>query len=616
MEAARPGGRRQRPRRGTVDRPVNTRLVRVAAIVVAPALLAVLFSISATGTLPRPPLDPVFDGENAAALGAELSLEHPARVPGTPEADDAALWYAESLAALGLAAEEDVWEADLPDLGSVQLRNFVTVVPGQSPEAIVVLAHRDNAGVGRESGDNASGTAALVELARGYAPRETASTPMPRRTLVFVSTDAGAYGGAGTRRFAETSPHAESAIAAIVLDGIGGRGRARLAIAGDGASSPSRVLVATSSARISEELRSEPALPSSAAQLVGLGIPFAAGEQGALLGSEIAAVTITVEEPGDPEVPAGDSAGGSAPPIAIERFTRLGRAADALIGSIDATARESFQTHDSLFLGDRAASGWTIRLTLVAAVVPFVLGVLDLLIRARRIAVPLRAAARALRTRMLFWLYAGIVVWLGGVAGVLPTGDALPLPPYADLVEDTPVAGLALLALLVMVGWLVHRRRIAPPFDTSPEERLAGHTAALVGLAAVAVVVALVQPYMLVFVLPSLYAWLLLPLAARPRARVSAFLAGLLAPAAALAVLADQLDLGPIDVLLYVLGLVTVGYVSSVTVVLWLAWAAVASQFGALAFGRYVPYLHGAEPASPGPVRGALRGLGRYGRRR
>jgi hypothetical protein len=80
--------------------------------------------------------------------------------------------------------------------------------------------------------------------------------------------------------------------------------------------------------------------------------------------------------------------------------------------------------------------------------------------------------------------------------------------------------------------------------------------------------------------------------------------------------LAAQLDLGPVDVVLYVLGLVTVGYLSSVSVVMWLAWAAVAAQFAALAFGRYVPYAHGAEPPPPGVGRVALARVAGYGRRR
>jgi hypothetical protein len=622
MEAARPGGLRRRARRGTVDKPLNTRLVRVATIVVAPVLLALLFSISPTGTLPPPSLDPLFNGEEAAVLATDLATNHPSRVPGTAEAQAATLWYTEAIGRLGLPTEEDVWSADIPDLGVVELRNVVTVIPGRAEEAIIVVAHRDNAGVAQPLGDNASGTAALAELARAYAEQELAPAPQPGRTLVLLSTDAGAYGGAGMRRFAERSPYAEGAIAAIVLDGIGGRGRPRLAIAGDDASSPSRVLVATASARVEEHYGRAPALPSLATQLVDLAIPFAAGEQGPLLGRGVATVTLTTRDPDDPGIPAGDTAA----PLAVERFTRLGRATESLIGSVDVSAGSVFPTHDSVFFEDRAASGWTFRLTLIVAVVPFALGVLDLLVRARRRALALKPSFRALRTRLVVWLYAGLLLWVGALAGAFPTGDPLPLPPYAELVADPPLAALALLSIALALGWLVARRRIASPYDPTPEERLAGYAAALTALVVVAVVIALARPYTLLLVLPSLYAWIWLPVQTRFWPRVAIFLAGLLGPAAGLFVLSNELGLGPTEGALFVLGLVTVGYVPVASAVLWLAWGAVAAQLAALAFGRYVPYARGAEPPAPGPVRIAVtRAAGRararssrerYGRRR
>jgi hypothetical protein len=573
--------------------------VRVATIVVAPALLALLFSISPTGVLPRPQLDPLFNGAAAAALATDLSTQYPSRVPGTAEAQAAALWYTEAIASLGLPTEEDVWSADIPDLGVVELRNIVTVIPGRAEETIVVVAHRDNAGVDQPLGDNASGTAALAELARGYAPQELAPAPLADRTLVLISTDAGAYGGAGARRFVEQSPHVEGAIAAIVLDGIGGRGRPRLAIAGDEARSPSRVLVATTSARVDEQYGREPELPSIATQLVDLAIPFAAGEQGPLVGHGVAAVTLTTHDPHDPGVPAGDPAA----PLAVERFTRLGRATEALIDSVDASAGSVFPTHDSVFLDDRAASGWTFRLALIVAVVPFALGVLDLLVRARRRALPLKPALRALRTRLVVWLYAGLLVWLASLAGIFPTGDSLPLPTHSPLVEDPPLAALALLGIAVALGWLLARRRVAPPYDATPEERLAGYAAALTGLAAVAVAVALLKPYALLLVLPSLYTWMWLPVSARVWPRVAIFLAGLLGPALGLVVLANELGIGLLHAALFVLGLVTVGYVPAVSGLLWLGWGAVAAQLAALAAGRYVPYARGDEPPAPGPVR-------------
>jgi len=609
MEAARPGGRRRRARRGTVERPLNARLVRVAAIVVAPALLVLLFSISTTGTLPRPPLDPIFDTASAEAIATELSVEHPSRVPGTLGAENATLWYRETISSLGLTTSEDVWSADLPDLGDVELHNLATVIPGRSDEAIVVVAHRDNAGVGASLGDNASGTAALVEIARGYAPQESAPALQPRRTLVLVSTDAGAWGGAGAARFAHTSPYADAAIAAIVLEGLGGRGRPRLVTAGNAATSAPRTLVSTAAARIEEQVGVRPLIPPVPRQLVNLGIPFASGGQGPFLEHGVAAITLTTADPGDPGVPAGDTPGG----IAVARLGGLGRSTEALVASLDASVGATFRTRATLYLDDRAASGWAVRLTLVVAVVPFVLGVFDLLLRGRRRRLRLLPAFRGLRARFLVALYAGLVVWIASLAGVFPTGEALPLPRHTSFVVDWPIAGIAVAAVAIALGWLAARRRLVGPVRPSPEERLAGYTAALTWLAAVAIVVALVKPFAIVFILPSLYAWLWLPLRARTWPRIAIYIAGLLGPLAGLLLLAAELGLGPFDTMLYVLGLATVGYISLPSVVLALAWAAAAMQLAALAFARYAPYAGGAEPPPPGPLRS---GVGRLVNRR
>ena len=573
--------------------------MRVGAVAAAPAFLALLFSFSTTGTLPRPALEPLFNAPAAAELATQLSIEYPARVPGAPEAELAARWYRETISSLGLPTEEDVWSEELPDLGGAELRNVVTVVPGRSEGAIVLVAHRDNAGADQPLGDNASGTAALIELARGYAPQEIAPAPLPQRTLVFVSTDAGAYGGAGAVRFAETSPYATDVLAVIVLDGLGGRGRPRLAIAGGRPSSPARALVSTAAARVAEQVGITPALPSVLTQLVDLGIPYAAGEQGPFLARGIAAVTITTEELRDPDVPAGDPDA----PLAVGKLGQLGRATDALVGSIDASVGAAFRTPDSLFLADRAASGWAVRLTLIVAVVPFALGALDLLVRGRRRRLPLGPALRGLRVRVVFWLYGGLLLWIGALTAVFPTGTSLPLPPYSSSIADWPLSGLVILCVAFVVGWLASRRRLIPITRPTQEERLAGYAVALTWLGLVAVVLAFVKPYALVFVLPSLYAWLWLPLRSRFSARVGLYVLGLSGPFGGLLVLEHELRIGVLDAALYTAGLTTVGYISLGSVLLALAWAAAAAQLGALALGRYAPYAGGAEPPPPGILR-------------
>ena len=573
-------------------------------MVVLPALLAVLFSVSTTGLLPRPPLEPLFDGQAAADLASRLTTEYPDRVPGTLGAEGAARWYSETIASLGLSVEEDAWTEDLPELGRVELRNVVAVVPGRSEEAIVLVAHRDNAGVDRPETENASGTAALIELARGFAPQGSATGALPHRTLVLVSTDAGSYGGAGAKRFAQQSPLAHGAIAVIVLDGIDRRGRPSVAIAGDRPVSPARALVRTSAERLREETGLEARLPSVPTQLVDLGIPYAEREQGPLLAEGLATVTLTTDGAPFTSLSAAETA------RAVERLEQVGRATEAIVGSVDASVGAAFRTPDSLFLHDRAASGWAVRLTLVVAVVPFALGVVDLLVRSRRRGLPFRPAVRVLRTRVLFWLYGGLLLWIGGMLGVFPTGSALALPAHSEPVSDWPVAGLALLLAAFGLGWMAARGRLSSDASVTPEERLAGYCVALGWIGLVALGLALAKPYALVFVLPSLYAWLWLPVRNRLWTRVALYLAGLLGPVAGLAVLAHELGIGLFDAILYVASLATVGYVSTASVLAALAWLAGAAQLGTLAFGRYAPSV--AAPRATDGSGGAIARLARY----
>ena len=577
--------------------------MRVAALVLAPVALLVLLTVSSPGVLPPPPVEPVFDGASAASLAEQLTAAYPARVPGTTEAQLASGWYRQTMAGLGLSTEEQVWREAIPGLGVVELRNVVTVVRGRSASAIVVVASRDNHGPGSPS-DNASGTAALLELARSYGALGTGRPPVPQRTLVLVSTDGGSWGAAGATHFAERSPYARDAVAAVVLDRLGRPGRPRLGVAAGAVASPARALVSTAVARVEEHTGSAPELPSALAQLVDLGVPYAATEQGPFLTEGISAVTISTADPGSPSA-------GSGPAARRETIGALGRAAEALVGSVDVTPRRSFGTPDALFLEDRVVSGWALRLLLAAAVAPFAVGVMDLLARGRRRRLAFRPALRALRSRLVLGLSGVALLWIGAGLGFLPTGSSLPVPATAIGIGSWTPAGVLLLALSFCLAWLLARSRLAPVHEVSSDTRLAGYTVALTWLAAVAVVTAITRPYALVFVVPSLYAWLWLPLQRGHAARVGLYLLGLAGPVTGLAVFASSLGLGPIAAMAYVAGLITVGYIPLASVLLAVAWVAAAAQLGALAFGRYAPYASGQEPPPPGLVRTAVGRLGR-----
>ena len=204
-------------------------------------------------------------------------------------------------------------------------------------------------------------------------------------------------------------------------------------------------------------------------------------------------------------------------------------------------------------------------------------------------------------------LLAGLLLWLGALTGVFPTGAPLPLAPYANVIGEPPVVGLLLLTGAFAVVWLVVRQRLVATAQPTAEEWLAGLAVALALVGAVAIAVALTKPYALVFVVPSLYAWLALPVEGRLWQRVGLFALGLSGPFVAFVLLGHELGISLPAAVLYTLGLATVGYLPLGTVLVVLLWLAAAVQVGALAFGRYGPYAGGAEPPPPGPVRLALR---------
>src|SRR5918999_524993 len=188
MAAQRPSPAPRRPRHGSLERPISGRTYRGTALLVAIPLLIAAFSVGRPDELP------------------------PASIPGQ---------------------------------GSVPLQNVYAVAPGRSRETLVVMAHRDNLGVSPGANDNASGTGALLELARGYGLRADNAAVTPAHTIVFLSTDGGAFGGLGAERFVERSPYRNRLEAVLNLTAIGGRPQLRIEIGGGRAPAPPAPVVPT-----------------------------------------------------------------------------------------------------------------------------------------------------------------------------------------------------------------------------------------------------------------------------------------------------------------------------------------------------------------------------------
>ncbi len=595
---------RRRPRRGSLERPLSGRIYRAAWIPAAVALVALAFTVGQPSALPQPRLDPSFDGGTAAQFASQFAQQFPDRRPGTTGADSATTWVSDRLTDYGLRVHRQAFRADIPELGGPELVNLIAIAPGRSPETIVVMAHRDDLGLSPGANDNASGTGALIELARNVA-----STTL-EHTLVFLSADGGAYGSLGAARFAEDPEFLRSliggraSVAAVVnLDSVGGSGSPRILFTGETARSPAISLVATARQSIEAQAGLTPEESGTLAQLVDLAFPFSLYGQAPFVARGIPAVTLTGAGVRPPPAAEDD-----VETLAGRRVGNLGRSAQNLLGALDQAPETASGTAAYVTVGSRFLRGWAIEVFLIALLVPVLAAAVDLFARLRRRHVGLGPAFRSLRSRLGFWLWTGAVFALFSVVGIFPNGEARPLDPDVPPAADWPLLALFGFALLAGLGWVVTRPRLVPMRPATDEEELGGHLAALLALSVIALVVAAINPFALIFVLPSLHAWLWLPqLRDRPLGlRLAVYAAGFAGPLVLVASFALRYELG-VDALWYLAALASVGYVSLPLIVATLAWSAVAGQMGALALARYAAYPPPEERELRGPIRETIR---------
>jgi hypothetical protein len=595
---------RRRARRGSLERPVSGRIYRAAWLAAAVPLLVAAFSLGSPVALQEPRLPPSFDGTTAVQFAREFARRNPDRRPGTDGARGATEWVAARLRDYKFTVQRQVFTANVPGLGRQRFVNLVATAPlkpeqdvARSRQTIVIMAHRDNLGGSPGVNDDGSGTGALLELARDIGNSSLA------HSVVLLSEDGGAYGSLGAAEFARDSGLGDRLAAVINLDAIGGSGPPRVEFAGETPRTPGATLVATAQSAASAQAAQEPTRASAGAQLVDLAFPFTLYGQGPFIAQGIPAVTLT-------------SAGARPPPPSADtlaalnttRLDELGRSAQILLGSLDSAADVTRGTESYVWVGSRLIRGWTIQFLFLTALLPFLAAVVDLFARCRRRHIALRPALRSLASRLGVWAWVGALFAVFALLGILTRGEARPIAPDTQAAGDWPVAALFALGGLSLLGWLVARPQLVPRRSVTRPEELGGHLAAMLVLGIVALVVAAQNPFALLFVLPSVHAWLWLPHASdrgRPVA-LAVYALGFAGPLILLASFAFRFQMG-LDALWYVLALTSVGYVPVPLVFAFLAWGAVAAQTGALAIGRYAPYPAAHERPKRGPVRESIR---------
>ena len=569
---------------------LNGRLYRAAFL---PFLLALAVAAFSLGGRPAPltsTLAPdAFQGPRAFAELRTMLAGYPQRRPGSSGDERFAQAIAATLRELGGTAGGGFTvhvrhlEGQTID-GEKGLTTVIAERPGSTSETpILIVAHRDAAAKG--SAAELSGTAALLELARVFAARET------KRTIVLASTSGGSGGNAGAAALSSSlssaGVHGPFDAAIVLGDLAAARARRPFVVPYSDAfgSAPLR-LQRTVADAIKREAGWDPGAPSTFGQLAHLMFPMAVGEQGVLDAQGLPAVLVQATSERGPTPPAK---------VSRERLEGLGRAVLASVDALDVAPDVAHATQTGLLLQRKTMPEWALRLLLGTLLLPPLVAGADGLARLRRRREPVGRWTLWTLSCGLPFLSCALLCWLLGQLGIISAAPSVPVPPRAlplDGAAGTTVAVVGLTFVLAWLLWGVLLRRAGLPGRPDPE--VAGLPIVLV-LVGLGTVVWLANPYTALLLIPAMHLWLLLAAPElRPRRALAIGLLVLaLLPLILLVVFyARQLGMGPGEVAWSAVLLVAGGHIGLGSALLW------SIGFGCAAAATLLVVL---APAPPGP---------------
>jgi hypothetical protein len=551
---------------------LNGRIYRAAFAPFAIALAIAAFSLSARPARLHSTLAPdAFDGRRALAEAQRLAVEFPHRRPGGAGDERLAQRVAHTIEGLGgtagggFSVRVRQVRAQTID-GERTLQTVIAQRAGATGESpMVIVAHRDSATP--VSVAQLSGTAALIELARVFAARET------RRTIVLVSSSGGSGGDAGAADFAAHSAHAMPGPfdAAIVLGDVAStHASAPLVVPySDGYGSAPDELQRTVAGAISHESGIQPGAPSTIGQLAHLAFGFAPGEEGVLAAAGLPAVLVQVSGERGPGAPA---------PVSAERMEGFGRGALNAIDALDIAPDVQSTPQTGLVLAHQIVPEWALRLLIGTLLIPVAAVLLDGLARARRRRQPLVRWVTWTLTCALPFLTCALFAVLLGALGALAATPSIPPPVGAmkfDGAAATAVLSCAAVLGLAWLAWptLVRRLDLAALRPTPETVGVdAAGIATLLVLLLVACVVWVFNPYAALLIVPGLH--LLLPIASperrpRPIAGLALLILALIPLGLLVAFYAHQFGYGPGELVWAATLMLAGGHVGVLTAAIW-----------------------------------------------
>ncbi|MGH2955681.1 MAG: hypothetical protein ACRDL6_01635, partial [Solirubrobacterales bacterium] len=512
---------------------IDLRLWISGLLAVPIVTLVAMFSLAEVPPPLQPELPPdAFDGAAASTLAKELANSAPEPRPGS-ESDDALaeLVSARFASIQGATVAEQRFEGSYGG-EDVELRNLISILPGQSERQIALIAARDTP-TGSGAATSVASTAALLEAAAGF------SGSTHEKTLVFVSTDGDSIGALGARRFIEDYSDADLLEAAIVLSRPAAPDPSPPLVIpwSTGPESSASQLTETASSTISQETGTPAGDEGPLDDLFRLAIPSALGAQGPLVESGLDSVRV--------------SSSGELPPSAErdepddvdpETLASFGRGALSLMLALDAAPGEPEHGPGAYIgLAGNLLPGWTITMLALALLLPVAVTAGAALAASARS--PGEAARGVLWTgvRVLPFLAALAVIYLSVLVGLL----ASPEFPFDPALERLGVGG-TIAVVAAVLGYAAAAFLLRPLAPPPPTAAATASSAALLVASLAALGVLTANPYLALLVAVGLQPWLLAAARVLPGRRAAAGLviAGLLPLLAAVADLAGRFGTG------------------------------------------------------------------------
>jgi hypothetical protein len=573
---------------------LNGRLYRAAFVPFLIALAVAAFSLGGRPTPLTTTLAPdAFEGRRAFAELHTLAARFPDRRPGSAGDEALAGYVTATLRGLGgagsggFAVHVRHVEGQTID-GSRRLTTVIAARPGStSATPILILAHRDAAAAG--SPGELSATAALLELARVFAARET------KRTIVLASTSGGSGGDAGAAAIADSleaaGVHGPFDAAIVLGDLAGAKLRRPLVVPySDGFGLAPLQLQRTVADAITQQSGWDPGAPSAIGQLAHLSFPAAAGEQGVLNAHGLPAVLVGAS---GERVSAGE-------PVSAERLEGLGRGVLSAVDALDSAPNVPASLQTGVVLARKTMPEWAVRLLIGLLLLPPLVAGTDGLARLRRRRRPAGRWTLWTLGCALPFLCCAVFCWVLGQLGVI-AAPSVPVAAGAIPFDGGAITGLLAVVLTFVLSWLLwaalmRRLGIGSP-ARRPDPDVAGLPLQL-ALTGVALVVWIGNPYTALLLIGAVHLWLLLASPElRPRRPLALAIvaAGLLPLALLLAFYARQLGLGPGAFAWSAVLMLAGGHVGLGSALLW----SVALGCGAGALMLALRADDGAEPTAP-----------------